>query len=79
MPEVTNLQRAAWAEVALAAFASECGMEWEADQTRLCDLLADLMHYCAVHAKREDSPMDFDRALASARMHFEAEQKEEEA
>jgi hypothetical protein len=77
MTEVTNMQRATWAETALAAFAKECGMEWEDDATRMTDLLADLMHFCAINAKREDCPMDFELALASARMHFEAEQGEE--
>jgi hypothetical protein len=76
--EVTNTLRAAWAEAALSAFAKEAGMEWENDQTRLTDLLADLMHFCKLYASREDSPMDFERARVSAEMHFEAEEKDSE-
>jgi hypothetical protein len=77
--EVTNLQRAAWAEAALIAFAKETGMEWEDDQTRLSDLLCDLLHFCRIHKSREDCPMDFERAMATARMNFEAEKEEEQS
>ena len=54
----TNAQKADSAECTLYAYDND-GM--------LCDLLADLMHYC----DRED--MDFDHELAKARMHHDAE------
>ena len=40
--------------------------------SNVVDLLADLMHYCARTA------WNFDSALETARMHFEAERDEEE-
>lgn len=80
MNEVTNTQRAAWAESALDYFATETqgSGQWENDMTRLSDLLADLMHFCRIHAKREDCPMDFEAALRTARMNFEAEVQEDD-
>ena len=41
--------------------------------SNVVDLLADLMHYCARTAN-----WNFDSALETARMHFEAERDEEE-
>ena len=68
-----NNQRAAHAGDALDYFAKQSGDEWADDMERLTDLLANLMHFCKKNANSEDCPMDFDRALASARMHFEHE------
>jgi len=69
----SNEQRAASGRTALEHYAKEAGDEWASDMERLTDLLADLMHFCARNAEREDCPMDFDSALESARLHFEAE------
>lgn len=62
-----NIERVDRAANILALYAKEVGE----DESNLCDLLADLMHWSA----RDDSAADddFNRALASARMHFEAE------
>lgn len=43
-------------------------------QTGLVDLLADLMHYAS-----EEQGLDFEAALDTARMHFQAEVDEEAA
>jgi uncharacterized protein with von Willebrand factor type A (vWA) domain len=69
-----NQQRAASARGALEYFAENAGDEWADDMERLTDLLTNLMHFCKQHADSEDCPMDFDKALQSARWHFEAEQ-----
>ncbi|MDH4187918.1 MAG: hypothetical protein OEV08_13070 [Nitrospira sp.] len=47
----------------------------DGDQTTLTDLLTDLMHVAASSADAEDETdrMDFDRALAMARIHFDEE------
>lgn len=68
-----NRKRAADAAATLADYAGKSGDEGADDQERLTDLLADLMHFCKRNADREDSPMDFDRALETARIHFESE------
>jgi UDP-glucose 4-epimerase len=69
-----NKKRAADAEATIAEYAKiKKDMEWEDDMTRLTDLLADMMHFCHRNADREDCPMDFDRALNMARIHFESE------
>jgi hypothetical protein len=68
-----NQQRAAHARDALDYFAKQAGDEWADDMERLTDLLANLMHFCKQNAEREDCPMDFEDALYTARMHFEAE------
>lgn len=66
--EVTNLQRACWADRAIRAFMAETGTELE---DSLCDLLCDLMHWA--NAKS----FDFDTALDRARDHYRAELIEE--
>lgn len=63
-PENMNGKRAAWAANALAVFMAETGVDKE---DALCDLLADLMHWC----DRNDD--DFDKALNRARWHYDAE------
>jgi hypothetical protein len=67
-PNVTNGDRARWAESAVEAFKgcthnSDGGVAEE----HAVDLLADLMHLC----NREQ--IEFDDALASARSHYQAE------
>jgi len=43
--DVNNAMRSEWAVAALDTFARVARMEYEDDQTRLADLLADLMHF----------------------------------
>lgn len=43
--------------------------DWDDNQTRLTDLLADLMHFC------NEEKRDFNHALSSAQMHYNAERK----
>jgi len=63
-PEGLNNDRAQWAAAALRWFQRETGTD---DDTALCDLLCDLMHWC----DRNNS--DFDGALSTARMRYRAE------
>lgn len=60
-----NERRADRARAALEAYAA--ARNENGDESHLRDLLADLMHYCK--AER----VDFNRALATAQMHFEYE------
>jgi hypothetical protein len=60
----TNLERAEWAEASLRHFQRSTGTD---DNTALSDLLCDLMH-CADVRK-----YDFDAAIDTARMHYQAE------
>ena len=59
-----NDSRAAWAGQAIRQFAITTGTD---EEDALSDLLADLMHWC----DRRQVP--FDRELARARDHYEAE------
>lgn len=70
-PEDMNAMRAAWARVALRAFMDVCRTD---DEDALGDLLCDLMHL----ADRE-ALLDFEQALETARMHYEAEIAAEDA
>ncbi len=63
-PERMNGRRSAWAARAVAAFMDETGTD-EADA--VCDLLADMMHWCDRHG------YDFARELARANDHYAAE------
>jgi hypothetical protein len=63
-PDNMNDDRAVWAGNALATFMQQTGTDQEG---ALCDLLADLMHWC----DRNNS--DFDAALERARAHYETE------
>jgi hypothetical protein len=69
-PEDMNTDRAAWAAAALQEFQRITGTD---DEDSVADLLCDLMHWC----DRDD--VDFDAALSSARMHYEAETAPEAA
>ena len=63
-PEGLNDNRARWAAAALHCFQRETGTD---DEDALPDLLADLMHWC------DRNSSDFDAALSTARMHYDAE------
>ena len=63
-PEKRNDERAAWAQGALRHFQRKTRTDYG---DVLKDLLCDLMHWC----DRNDS--DFESALSTARMHYEAE------
>lgn len=63
-PEAMNDSRAAWAGQAIDHFAFTTGTDKE---DALSDLLADLMHWC------DRQQVSFDRELARAREHYEAE------
>jgi hypothetical protein len=63
-PERMNDRRATWAHRSLATFRADTGAD-EGDA--VCDLLADLMHWC------DRFGQDFNRVLERARYHYEAE------
>ncbi len=76
--EPTNADRAAWAAEALAVFTARTfggddpdSMDKGDLECAVYDLIADLLHY----ADRQG--FDTDSVLASAVLHFEAEQREE--
>lgn len=71
--EPTNRERAARAEYLLRAYPDVAGGDMVDDQTTLCDVLADLMHFAAQHARDEDCPTSFKRALQMAEIHFDSE------
>ncbi|TJW14415.1 MAG: hypothetical protein E5W82_10590 [Mesorhizobium sp.] len=68
-----NQTRAQWADSALSAFATECGMRdaGEDDETIMGDLLADLRHLADARG------IDFDKLMRRANMNYEAEIQEE--
>ena len=70
----TNKTRAEWASVGLEAFHSAVGdslTELEADpESVMSDLICDLMHFAV------ERGLDFEHALESARMNYEAEEEE---
>jgi hypothetical protein len=63
-PEGMNDRRAAWAGQAIAAFIAATGTDQE---DAVCDLLADLMHWCDRHGQ------DFGHEQARAQDHYDAE------
>lgn len=73
--EPTNEHRASWAGASLALFADNTGVdveELDADpETYVCDLLADLMHWC----RKNEVAFNTDRA----QNHFDEEVTEEKA
>ena len=69
-PDGMNADRAEWAHRAVLAFETATGTDRE---DALCDLLADLMHWCNVYGQ------DFDHELGRARMHYEAETEPEQS
>jgi len=68
-PAKENERRSQLAAIALSAFKED---EFEDCETTLCDLLADLLHWCDRH------DADFDRCLARARRHYTEETTPEE-
>lgn len=58
--------KAAYGAAGVEAAAAD--FEQNDDQTNVVDALANIMHHCAY-----DKDLDFDGALDTARMHFEAE------
>jgi hypothetical protein len=60
-PDQMNEKRALWAEAALLAFQSLTGTDME---DAVCDLTADLMHWCDRHG------MDFDNELQRGHGHY---------
>ena len=71
--EITNDERASWAEIALTAFGQRTGMVIESvgdDEDPfliIADLLADLAHWCDRHG------VDLQEALRRAGRHYRAE------
>ena len=63
-PDGMNTKRADWAESALVTFRHKTGTDKE---DCLCDMLADLMHWCDRYG------LDFDTEEVRARYHYEAE------
>jgi hypothetical protein len=76
MSEVTNLQRAFWAETTLHDYSdNKSGPAYrlyDPPEDVLADLLCDLMHYAEIQE------IDFPRCLATGAMHYEAEKEEEQ-
>jgi hypothetical protein len=63
-PEAMNDSRAGWAAAAIGVFRDETGADFE---DAVCDLLADLMHWC------DRNGQSFAAELSRARSHYEAE------
>jgi NTP pyrophosphatase (non-canonical NTP hydrolase) len=73
MGDVTNEDRAGWAEVACEAFAEITGQDLENDLPEIIgDLIANLMHLASQNG------MSVKDRLENARMHYDAEIEEEE-
>lgn len=73
MGEVTNDDRAGWAEVACEAFAEITGQDMEDDLPEIIgDLIANLLHLA------NQQGMCPEERLENGRMHYEAEIAEEE-
>lgn len=70
-PEKMNASRAAWAEAAIRQFQIVTGTDWD-DSVK--DLICDLMHFCDRRTFEDGKTyFDFEAALATATMHYEAE------
>lgn len=70
----TNRDKAAFARVALRAYATRTGLaeHFPSDhETVISDLLADLMHYCTIH------DLSFNDLLSRADRHYSEEWAEE--
>jgi|NGEPerStandDraft_6_1074524.scaffolds.fasta_scaffold22605_5 hypothetical protein len=70
--------RSLWAALALVSFASVTGLGGDVQidpETVLCDLLADLMHWCDVQKTNDCliESIDFESALERARDHYSKE------
>ena len=70
-PDGQNDDRAEWAGRAISAFQIQTGTDFD---DALPDLLCDLMHWCDRTTFEDgETKIDFDAALTTARMHYEAE------
>jgi hypothetical protein len=67
-PEEMNAERSEWADTAIQAFRAMCGTDPE---DAVCDLLADLHHYCDRHGYEWIA--EYDRG----QMHYDAETQQE--
>ena len=73
--EPKNEDRAKWGDSAICSFAKAANLSGDLahdPQTVLCDLLADLMHWCdsrVSHSKLQ-CEVGFDSALRRARLHY---------
>jgi hypothetical protein len=77
-----NADRSLWGELAVVSFARATGLGGDLDldpETVLCDLLADLMHWCdSLKAKGfRVEPVEFESALRRARAHYAQERVDE--
>ncbi len=77
-----NADRALWGTLAVVSFASVTGLSGDVQidpETVLCDLLADLMHWCDVQETNYcvRGSVDFESALERARGHYSKECAEE--
>jgi hypothetical protein len=71
--DVTNEDRAGWAEVACEAFAEITGQDMENDLPEIIgDLIANLLHFA------NQQGMCAEERLENGRMHYDAEIEEEE-
>ncbi len=76
--EPRNADRSLWSELAVVSFAGVTGLSEDLQidpETVLCDLLADLMHWCDVQKTNhsEVESIDFESALSRARGHYSEE------
>lgn len=69
-PERMNDKRSAWASAAVRAFIDETGTD---EEDAVCDLVADLMHWCDRHG------YEFDVELGRGRSHYDAETGSEDS
>jgi len=70
--EPDNQERADWAKRALITFAADTGLDMEEEpETAISDLLADLMHLA------RQMGLDWDQAMETATMNYDAEVEEE--
>lgn len=70
----TNADRADWAHCAVSTFCDETGLDQEEErQESVCDLIADLGHYCDLYG------LDFLSLVSSAIGVWDIEKREEEA
>ncbi len=62
-----NIERVQWADAAVDKFAAETGMQSDDLETRVCDLVSDLMHLCKFNG------LDFEAILPRSRECFNEE------
>lgn len=74
--EPTNADRAEWARVAIAAFAAETHLDTSGElehdlESVVCDLVADLMHFC------DEESLDWKEIIRRAELHHSEEVEQE--